>query len=218
MSSSLLVRAKPAKQARSRRTLGRLLDAAEAVLARDGLDAATVPAIAHHAELSVGSVYRRFPDKDALLRVVYERFLSRALERSQVDLAPERWTGMDLERVVRTLVRAMVRGYREQRGLLRALTLFAHTHSDPRFRRRAAAVNIETLKPLSALLLAHRDEIRHPDPETAIRFGLLVVAFALRELMLSPTHPTYPHELSEGQLEIELTRLLLGYLRVGDRL
>lgn len=210
------MRAKPAKQARSRRTLERLLDATEAVLAREGLDGATVPALARRAGLSVGVVYRRFPDKDALLRAVYERFLDRALERSQEALAPERWAGMDLQTVVRTLLGAMVRRYQEHRGLLRALTLYAHTHPDPRFRKRAQAVNVETLKPLSALLLARGDEIRHPDPATAVRFGLLVVALALRELVLSPTVTTFPLALSEDRLEGEFTRLLLGYLRLGD--
>jgi AcrR family transcriptional regulator len=210
------VRPKPARQARSRRTLERLLDAAEGVLARDGLDGATVPAIAAHAGLSVGVVYRRFPDKDGLLRAVYERFLARALERNREALTPEPWEGMGLAAVVRVLVGAMVRGYRERRGLLRALTLYAQTHPDARFRKRAEQVNIETLRPLSALLLARRDEIDHPAPTTAIRFGLLVVAFALRELVLSPTVPTYPLALSDDQLGVELTRLLLGYLESRD--
>jgi len=43
----------------------------------DGAEAATVPAIAERAGASVGAVYRRFPDKDALLRAVCERFLER---------------------------------------------------------------------------------------------------------------------------------------------
>src|SRR5438105_13247665 len=67
---------RPAKQARSRLTLHRLLSSAEALLEHGGLDAATVPAIAETAGVSVGVVYRRFPGKDALLRAVYERFFS----------------------------------------------------------------------------------------------------------------------------------------------
>ena len=39
----------PAKQARSRETLDRLYEAAEVVLARDGLDKATVAAVAEEA-------------------------------------------------------------------------------------------------------------------------------------------------------------------------
>ena len=66
------LRATPPKQERSLQTLNRLLDAAENVLEEEGLDAATVPKIARRAGVSVGVVYRRFPNKDALIRGVYE--------------------------------------------------------------------------------------------------------------------------------------------------
>src|SRR6185436_14876416 len=71
------------KQQRSRQTLTRLLDAAEALLDENGLDAATVPAIAERAGVSVGVVYRRFRNKDELLRAVYERFFQRALQSNR---------------------------------------------------------------------------------------------------------------------------------------
>src|ERR1700756_4588701 len=58
------------KQARSQQSMRRLIDAAREILNEDGLEAATIPRIAERAGLSVGSVYRRFPDKDALLREI----------------------------------------------------------------------------------------------------------------------------------------------------
>src|SRR6185312_6977430 len=48
------LRENPPQQARSRVTLTRLLDATEALLDEGGLDAATVPAIAARAGVSVG--------------------------------------------------------------------------------------------------------------------------------------------------------------------
>src|SRR2546430_13648548 len=74
------LRANLPKQARSRLTVHRLVSATEALLAQGGLEAATVPAIASLAGVSVGVVYRRFPDKDNLLRAVYDRFFERARE------------------------------------------------------------------------------------------------------------------------------------------
>ena len=82
---------RPAKQARSRLTVHRLLSAAEALLEHGGLEAATVPAIAETAGVSVGVVYRRFPDKDALLRAVYERFFSIYGERNGARRAQSSW-------------------------------------------------------------------------------------------------------------------------------
>ena len=94
---SVRLPARPVKQARSKRTLERLLDAAEEVLSHDGLEGATVPAIARRACLSVGVVYRRFPDKDALLRTVYERQLQ-ALGRQRPPV-PAPTTPMSVGRV-----------------------------------------------------------------------------------------------------------------------
>src|SRR6185369_480768 len=98
----------PPRQARSRETLARLLDAAQAVLAEGGLEAATVPAIAKRAGLSVGAVYRRFPDKDALLRAVYVRLFGRAREQNAARLDPELYRGMALETVLGAMVRGIV--------------------------------------------------------------------------------------------------------------
>src|SRR4051812_29090069 len=58
------------QQARSRESLKRLMKATVEVLEQKGLAGATIPRIATRAGLSPGSVYRRFPDKDALLRGV----------------------------------------------------------------------------------------------------------------------------------------------------
>jgi len=63
--------------------LERLLTAAERTLETAGLEGATVPAIARRAGMSVGNVYKRFADKDALLRAVYERFFSEALASNE---------------------------------------------------------------------------------------------------------------------------------------
>src|SRR5438105_558170 len=107
------------QQARSRATLARLLDAAEAVLAREGLEAATVPAIAERAGASVGAVYRRFPDKDALLRAVCERFLERIDAVNAMALEPELCGGLPAAALARRTVQGLVSGYRIRAGMLR---------------------------------------------------------------------------------------------------
>jgi len=99
------VNATPPKQARSLETVQRLLDAAEQLLETEGLEAATVPAIAKKARVSVGVVYRRFPDKDTLLRAVWERFLAQKREQTQAILAAT----AELECTLPDLVRGMIR-------------------------------------------------------------------------------------------------------------
>src|SRR4051812_22104283 len=73
----------------------RVLAAAGDVIARDGVDA-TVEAIAHAAGVGMGTLYRRFPTKEALLRAV----LADLLERVRADLAtaaaqPDPWTAFE---------------------------------------------------------------------------------------------------------------------------
>src|SRR6058998_1614171 len=124
----------PTKQARSRLTLHRLLSAAEALLEHGGLEAATVPAIADTAGVSVGVVYRRFPDKDALLRAVYERFFSVYGEQNRARLQSVSLLDLPLEKIARAIIVGMTHGYRQRRGLLRALIRYARTHHDVAFR------------------------------------------------------------------------------------
>src|SRR4051812_2134521 len=109
----------PITQDRSRATLDRLLDATEAVLKRDGLAGTTIAAVAEKAGMSVGVVYKRFPDKDALLRGVYERFFTGSARANAAALQPERWVGHSAAAIIDALVAGMVRGYFEQRELLR---------------------------------------------------------------------------------------------------
>jgi AcrR family transcriptional regulator len=63
-------------QARSRERLQRVLDAADQVLASDGTDAFTTTRIAAAAGIPVGSVYRYFPDKEAIVEALALRYWS----------------------------------------------------------------------------------------------------------------------------------------------
>src|SRR3954465_4640291 len=93
----------PHLQERSRLTAARLLEAAEVVLEKRGLKGASVPEIARRAGVSPASVYRRFVDKDGLLREVFERFFERAIQANDAALQPSHWRAGSLEKSVCTL-------------------------------------------------------------------------------------------------------------------
>jgi AcrR family transcriptional regulator len=63
-------------QARSRQRLQLVLDAADAVLATDGAASFTTTRIAAAAGIPVGSVYRYFPDKQAIVEALAVRYWS----------------------------------------------------------------------------------------------------------------------------------------------
>lgn len=204
----------PPKQARSRHTLHRLLSAAEALLEHGGLDAATVPAIAKAAGVSVGVVYRRFPNKDALLRAVYERFFRAMGEQNSLQLRSAAALDIPFESLAKGVVLGIAEGYRRKRGLLRALTRYARTHPDPDYRRAARQLNREAMYGIVALLLTRREAIRHPDPETAIELAVIAVASLLNTVILEE-EPLVRLRAPE-RLEEEIVRLFFRYLGIAS--
>lgn len=201
----------PPKQARSRLTLHRLLSATAALLEHGGLEAATVPAIAEAAGVSVGVVYRRFPDKDALLRAVYERFFNDMGEMNRSRLQSLAAMNLPLNAIAQGIVLGIAEGYRRKRGLIRALLRYARTHPDPEFREVARRMNRLTMNTVVALLIARREEIRHPNPEVAIEFGLIAVASVLHHVILE--EETMGLQTPEN-LDEEIVRLFFGYLGI----
>ncbi len=63
-------------QARSRERLRRVLDAADELLTSEGADAFTTNRLAQLAGIPVGSVYRYFPDKEAIVQALAVRYWS----------------------------------------------------------------------------------------------------------------------------------------------
>lgn len=76
MNHPMTVRRAPV-QARSRARVDAILDAADAVFLEMGYPAATTNHVAARAGTSIGSLYRFFPDKDALLVALAERYAAR---------------------------------------------------------------------------------------------------------------------------------------------
>src|SRR6185312_12720981 len=106
----------PVAQARSKATRARLLAAAEKVFAEKGYDGAKLSDIAEEAGVSVGAVYFRFKDKDALFQAIAETFADEVRARMQnvmADGAPEE--------IIAKVVTGTAANMRAHRGLFRAI-------------------------------------------------------------------------------------------------
>ncbi len=68
------------QQSRSQELVDRLLDSAAALFAEVGYEATTTNAIAEKAGVSIGSLYRYFPDGKAVLSALAQRHLTRTRE------------------------------------------------------------------------------------------------------------------------------------------
>ncbi len=209
----------PAHQARSRESLVRLLKAAAEVLNKDGLEGATIPRIAARAGLSPGAVYRRFHDKDALLREVCIRLFEENYRGTKALLETEHWKAMSLEEMARSVIAISLKGHRRHRGLLRAIMFFTLQHPDAAFVRKSEELEWKAFQDVADLLLTRRAEMRHPDPESAVKFAMLMVGLAAQGVLILPPNPS---DLSrflpdiDSHLERELPRMFLRYLGVKE--
>lgn len=71
---------RPAAQARSRQTRDKLLQALEALLRERDFEAITIADLAKQAGLAVGTVYRRFENKDAFIPAIFDLYRRRQEE------------------------------------------------------------------------------------------------------------------------------------------
>jgi AcrR family transcriptional regulator len=175
-------------------------------------------------------VYRRFRDKDALLRATYERFFARALEGNRAALAAERWEGVGAGAVVAAVVAGVVRGHVQHRALLRALLAYAESHHDPEFLRRVTALNAAAAAQVTVLLDARAAEIAHPEPALALGLALGVVGATLHRWIQAQAvdHGSSSDGaadktgrgdglldgIDDGRLSAELTRMVTAYLGI----
>jgi AcrR family transcriptional regulator len=199
---------RPPQQARTRKSLNRLLDAAEALLAEKGFDETGIAEITRRAGASVGGFYRRFRDKDGLLHALHERFCDEAQATADDAFDPERWEGAAVAEILTEFITFLVQIYRERQGLLRAFLL--RGVSDEQVQKRTEALFQYLSDGLDALLATRRDQISHPEPTMAAGFGLRVVLGTLNESLQIHSMP----QLGDERLVTELARVFTSYLGV----
>jgi len=195
---------RPPHQARTRETLYRLLDAAEALIAERGFDDAGIAEIARRANSSVGGFYRRFRDKEGLLRALHERFCEEALATAAAALAPSRWEQASVAEIIGAFTTFLVRIFREREGFFR--TVLVRGAADLAVRERTDRMFDDIAGRLNAVL-----EGRGPEPLSplATRFTLHVLIGTLNHVLVVQPGAI---GLADPQLADELTRVVLGYL------
>ena len=208
------------QQTRSRESLRKLLKAAAEVLGQHGVEGATIPRIAQHAGLTPGAVYRRFPDKEALLETVVLGILERQNERLRVTLTPEMARQIPLPVLAEQLITSMLISYRASAGLLRGVRQFMQGREQTAFYRKVSKQEMRTVEYFMELFLVHRKQIRHRDPQVAVAFALMMLTSSLIELIL------VDHDLRFWQavipkddqtLKQELLHGFLSYLGVESK-
>ncbi|HTT97569.1 MAG TPA: TetR/AcrR family transcriptional regulator [Rhizomicrobium sp.] len=173
----------PVQQERSRVTRERLLAAAEKVFAEKGYDGAKLADIATEAGVSVGAVYFRFKDKDALFQAIAETFTEET--RARLDQFVLAGRNASTEDIVRTFVARTAANMRTHRGLFRAIIERGLEH--PSVMDVMMAFRDEIARALETVLREHGGKAGLGDAvrvATQMVYGFLIVG------ILNPRAPT----------------------------
>jgi AcrR family transcriptional regulator len=204
---------RPPQQRRSRESLERVLKAGERVLEQKGYEGFTIGEVSRRAKVSVGSVYGRLENKDALIHAIHVRMMERLTgPEEEVAAAPDD-AGLDLAVVVARGVRALAGSMDRERKLLRVFMVRGAV--DPSIARPRSESSQATGRAFKTAVLAHGAEIGHRDPELAADIAFRMVYDVLaRQVMHGPTFESDRTVEWDGLVD-ELIAAVLAYLRHG---
>lgn len=177
---------RPPKQRRSQESLERVLDASTRLLEEKGFDGFTIQDVSQRADVSVGAIYARFGNKETLLRAVHRHAMDSLRPEHEAVGAADGRSRRPAREVIVAAVRTVADIFRGNEKLLRA---FMHLGAvDDEISRRGSENSTDLARQFETTVLAHRDEITHRDPETAVdvAFRMAYCTFA-RQVMYGPT-------------------------------
>jgi hypothetical protein len=118
------------------------------------------------------------------------------------------------------LINNMLVSFRANPGLLRAFRQFAQGRDHTAFYRKVNRLEMGTYQYLVELFLVHRKEVKHPDPQMAVSFALMMLISALIELILVDHDMKYWQAVipkDDLSLKRELLRSFLSYLGIEHK-
>jgi AcrR family transcriptional regulator len=189
-------------QARSRARVQRLLDAADAIIGADGYAALTIPHLAHVANVAVGTLYQFFPDKEAVVEAVADRYMELfgTTLRSFIDRSPPPPWDQLADEVIERFV-ALYRQHAAYR------TLWVGGHLDAALADRDRRNNDE-IGELLVELLRRRPEFQGADPARLALAARLAVEAA--DALLRYAFLRHPN--GDQRVIDEVKRMLSLYL------
>ncbi|MGC7101750.1 TetR/AcrR family transcriptional regulator [Amycolatopsis lurida] len=182
----------------------RLLVAAEHVLTSRGIGESTVAAIAAHAEMSVGSIYRRFSSKEQLLQTVRNQLFTQLEERVTHALRCSSTSG--LSAIVGAFARALASTFAGRSRIFPELLVAQHDHGYEGGLEPLIAIQ----RALVAAVQPRLTEIRRPDPEAAVHMAARTILSSC--VHRAATRQFWPDEPTWNTWAAEATEMALAYL------
>lgn len=196
------------RQARSAATLARVLRAAEEIASSSGLEEMTITGVAQRAGVSVGTIYRRFEDKEQLITALTERMLERREEYVAERL---RAAEPSLSGVMDAYANALLQSFADSSKLFPELMRARGT--------RALDRGARTITEIHRLLLEaaapYAGQIRRSDAQTALDTVARAVLGACFHNSVRPDPAT--GAAAQRRYAGELGDMAIAYLMTPDR-
>lgn len=201
------------QQQRSSETLARIVTAARELIDEQHFENVTMAEIAKRARVSVGNLYNRFANKDALLSHILDEMQSRQGKALARGLSPEAGARLPLADKVQMLVAGTDASIRANRGTVRAVVMRHALDSDKltEEQKQASARMVDTV---ALWLGTGADNIPHPDPALACRMAAMITAIAFQYSALIDTPARM---FGEDVFVTELERMIAAYLGANQR-
>jgi AcrR family transcriptional regulator len=201
------------QQARSRATLDRVLAAAEELFAERGEIGFTLPEVARRAQVSVGTLYRRFANREELLMAVFDRVRG---DEDEARLSPWQsvdWAAMSIREMTDRLVYDISLMLREREDLMRAIMARRLTVADDDqvFQHGLGDVVSGAARFEQAVRASGR-EITHPDSAAAIDFAYRLIVSASHRWAAREIEVMAPRPMSWESMLANLSETIARYL------
>lgn len=182
-------RATPAEpvQARSRKTMTRILDAAEALLTESSIDRISIADITARAGVAAGSFYTRFADKEDLLGKLVELYLEDMRVIAQ-RIVPRLRDEASLEARVELVIEAVTGLFAQRRGVVRSVLM--KLRHDPDYQNPDLMQEFQAFYDLMGdLVVGDGGEVAAADKPAAGKFCMQIVASYCRDAILFEEFP-----------------------------
>ncbi|MEU3341470.1 helix-turn-helix domain-containing protein [Streptomyces sp. NPDC006668] len=168
----------------SRRSQQDLMQAGYELLEEGGVDSLTVAAVAERAGMAVGSIYRRFGDKEGLLLAIQHAFTENLQAEITQRMSPERLRLLrDPAVAIAEAVGAITDAFQAHEGLLRVFLLLGTRHEAVRV--EGSRVSVEGNRYFAEAL--RHIPVTHADPAAAMDFAFRLI------------YATIAHRITQGE-------------------
>lgn len=198
------------RQDRSRKALEKILKTAQNLFVDRGYDETTLSDIAAFSGVSIGSIYKRFPDKLSILYAVLEAYGRTRLEEFDQLMAQENWEKKSALDILNFFLEVIFSSFRQDAGILRLAE--RQRVSDPLIHNTLVYWNNRVLEGFIQAMKPHARELRPRDTGKALRYVFYVVRHAAIWSLMSTEDVDQTIDTYDDEFKTEVFEMTACYL------